>query len=396
MFSANQLKDKALAMGFNLVGITRAVPSPMVAAYERWLEVGMHGTMGYLARPDRQARRRDLNVILPGVRSMIIIGVDYRADLVPQAILQDPAHGRIASYAWGLDYHDSITPRLEELASWLRVASGQALTHRVYVDTGALLERSHAQQAGMGFIGKNTMLIHPRRGSYFCLGEILTDLEFDTYDTPHKPTMCGTCTRCLSACPTDAFPQPHVLDARRCISYLTIEHKGWIERALRPLMGNWVFGCDVCQEVCPFQRFSTHQLPLSMYGEGAGGGGSRAAPLLLDLLALDDARFKERFYGTPVYRIKRERLVRNACVATGNWGYEDAIAPLACLLEDASPLVRGHAVWALGEIRRTAKAQRRQREEVEKMLRALRERETDADVRGEIAAALAYEDKNHV
>jgi epoxyqueuosine reductase len=208
--------------------------------------------------------------------------------------------------------------------------------------------------------------------------------------------MCGTCTRCLSACPTDAFPQPHVLDARRCISYLTIEHKGWIERALRPLMGNWVFGCDVCQEVCPFQRFSTHQLPLSMYGEGAGGWGSRAAPLLLDLLALDDARFKERFYGTPVYRIKRERLVRNACVATGNWGYEDAIAPLACLLEDASPLVRGHAVWALGEIRRTAKAQRRQREEVEKMLRALRERETDADVRGEIAAALAYEDKNHV
>jgi len=221
MFSAAALKDKAREMGFNLVGLTRARPSPTLDAYQRWIDAGMYGAMQYLAREDRQARRRDLNVILPGVRSLVMVGFDYRADLVPQSLLQDPARGRIAAYAWGLDYHDVLTPMLEMLAHWLHAESGQSLSHRVYVDTGAILERSHAQQAGLGFVGKNTMLIHPRRGSTFFLGEILTDLEFDEYDKPHKATMCGKCTRCMQACPTDAFPQPHVLDARRCIASAT-------------------------------------------------------------------------------------------------------------------------------------------------------------------------------
>jgi epoxyqueuosine reductase len=375
-FLAEALKAKALELGFNLVGITPAVPSPTLNAYLRWVEAEMYGTMSYMSRPDRQVRRRDLNVILPGVRSLIVVGLDYGAAL-PEAILAEPSRGRIAAYAWGADYHDLMIPRLEALADWLRVESRQSISHRIYVDTGAILERSHAQQAGLGFIGKNTMLINPRRGSNFFIGEILTDLEFDTYGHAGRQTMCGSCTRCLNACPTNAFPQPHVLDARRCISYLTVEHKGWIDRELRPLMGNWIYGCDVCQNVCPFQRFAAPTqeaafLPLNL---------DRAAPLLLDVLALDDAGFKARFHGTPIERIKRERLVRNACIASGNWGHVDVINPLSHLLDDTSPLVRGHAVWALAKVAGEA---------AHPTLTQLYSRETDADVLAEIEFALQF------
>lgn len=375
LFPTERLKSKAVELGFNLAGVTRAEPSPRLDAYLRWAEAGMHGEMGYMARPDRQARRRDLNVILPGVRSLAVVGLDYRSFTIPDSVLNDPGHGRIASYAWGLDYHDLMTPRLEALADWLQAESGQTIRHRVYVDTGALLERSHAHEAGLGFTGKNTMLIHPRRGSYFFLGEILTDMEFDTYNTPGRATMCGGCTRCLRACPTNAFPAPHVLDARRCISYLTIEHKGWIDRDLRPLMGNWVYGCDVCQDVCPFQRFTVPTQEQDFIPPDA----DRAAPSLLDLLVLSDADFQAYFAGSPIIRIKRDRLVRNACIAAGNWGYSDAIAPLQNLLEDSSPLIRGHAVWALRRILGR---------DVTPLLSALSAHETDPQVRAEISAPL--------
>jgi epoxyqueuosine reductase len=344
-FSSEAVKTKALELGFNLVGLTRAEPSPQLAAYFRWIDAGMHGSMGYMARPDRQARRRDLNVILPGARSLIVVGLDYGSQ-VPDEILHDPSRGRIASYAWGLDYHDLIAPRLEALAAWLQAESRQTLSHRVYVDTGAILERSHAHEAGLGFTGKNTMLIHPRRGSSFFLAEILTDLEFDTDDSPGRATMCGSCTRCLMACPTHAFPRPHVLDARRCISYLTIEHKGWIERELRPFMGNWVYGCDVCQDVCPFQRFAPQSSTLAFHPADT----ARAAPSLLTLLSLDSDTMQALFPSSPILRIGRDRLVRNACIAAGNWGDPQAIPPLEMLLEDANPLVRGHAAWALGRV----------------------------------------------
>jgi epoxyqueuosine reductase len=357
--SAQALKNRAFEMGFNLVGITRAEPSPRLEAYFRWVEAGMQGEMGYMARPDRQARRRDLNVILPGVRSMVVVGLDYQTVAAPEVILNDPSRGRIAAYAWGLDYHDILTPRLERLAEWMVNVSptpyplsmqwGENSAHssyRVYVDTGAILERSHGQQAGMGFTGKNTMLIHPRRGSSFFLGEILSDIEFDAYDQPGRETMCGSCTRCLKACPTNAFPQPHVLDAWRCISYLTIEHKGSIDPALRPLMGNWVYGCDVCQDVCPFQRFALPTREAAFYPADM----ERAAPKLVDLLALDENGFQQRYSGSPIARIRRERLVRNACIAAGNWGSEAAVTPLRGLLDDASPLVREHAAWALETI----------------------------------------------
>jgi epoxyqueuosine reductase len=375
MFSASALKSRALELGFNLVGITPATPSPQLAAYERWVEAGMHGSMGYMAHPDRVARRRDLNVILPGVRSLVVVGLDYSTAAIPQAVLNDPSRGRIAAYAWGLDYHDVMTPKLEQLAAWLRAESGQTISHRVYVDTGAVLERSHAQQAGLGFTGKNTMLIHPRRGSNFFLGEILTDLEFDDYDKPARETMCGSCTRCLTACPTNAFPQPHVLDARRCISYLTIEHKGNIDRALRPLLGNWVFGCDLCQEVCPFQRFAAPTQEAAFYPIDT----DRPAPLLVDLLALDEAAFHQRYYGSPIDRIKHERLVRNACIAAGNWGHADAIVPLQRLLTDNSPLIRAHAAWGLWQIAG---------ESARGVLRNMLAQENDQTVRDELMALL--------
>ncbi len=346
MVSSTALKTRAIELGFNLVGITRAEPSSYLDAYFRWVEAGMHGTMSYMARPDRQSRRQDLNVILPGVRSLVVVGLDYASASVPDEVLHDPSRGRIAAYAWGLDYHDILTPRLEALAEWLQDQSGQKINHRVYVDTGAVLERSHAHQAGLGFTGKNTMLIHPLRGSMFFLGEILTDLEFDEYDSAGRETHCGTCTRCLNACPTKAFPRPHVLDARRCISYLTIEHKGSIDSSLRPLIGNWVYGCDVCQDICPFQRFSSATPEAVFYPTNI----DHVAPKIVDLLALDDATFHQRYYGSPIYRIKRERLVRNACIAAGNWGHADAILPLQTLLSDPSPLLRTHAAWSLRQI----------------------------------------------
>lgn len=375
LFPSERLKSKAVELGFNLVGITPAAPSPTLDAYFRWIDTGMHGAMGYMARPDRQERRRDLNVILPGVRSLVIVGLDYRTWL-PDELLSDPSRGRIASYAWGQDYHDLLTPRLEMLAEWLRAESGQTMSHRAYVDTGAILERSHAQAAGLGFVGKNTMLIHPRRGSYFFLGEILTDLEFSEYDRPAAATMCGNCTRCLVACPTNAFPRPHVLDARRCISYLTIEYKGWIDRELRPLMGNWVFGCDVCQDVCPWQRFAQETSEAVFRPADV----NRAAPPLLDLLALDDAAFKARFAGSPVERVKRERMVRNATIAAANWGDESTLPPLRALLHDASPLVRGHAAWALARIAG---------DDAAPDLRAALDRETDEGAKAEILSLLS-------
>lgn len=376
LFSSEHLKARAVELGFNLVGVIRAAPSPAVDAYLRWVKAGMYGAMNYLARPDRLARRQDLNEVLPGVQSMILVGLDYRTLPILTEILDDPSRGRFAAYAWHMDYHDVIGERLSMLASWLIDESGLNLSHRIYVDTGAVLERSHGQQAGLGFIGKNTMLIHPRRGSYFFIGEILTDLEFDIYDLPHRETMCGTCTRCLSACPTKAFPEPFVLDARRCISYLTIEHKGWIDRELRPLMGNWVFGCDICQDVCPWQRFAVSTPEHAFYPQSV----DRAAMPLVDLLMLDDNGFRSWFKGSPVYRIKRERLVRNACIAAGNWRNTQVIPLLMNLMGDTNPLIRGHAVWALWQIAG---------EDMRKHIAALYERESDAEVRREIDILMA-------
>ena len=372
---AARIRDKARELGFTLCGITPAQPSPTLASYLRWIQRGMHGEMGYMARPDRVRRRQDLREILPGARSLIIVGLDYQASFADENTLSDPARGRIASYAWGVDYHRVLGLRLESFAEWLGEECGGALDHKLYVDTGALLERSHAQQAGLGFIGKNTMLIHPRRGSSFFLGEIITSLELDNYDMPGRETMCGTCTRCLAACPTAAFPAPFVLDARRCISYHTIENKGWVDRDLRADFGNWIFGCDICMDVCPFQRFTVDTdelafLPLDL---------RRVAPKLVDMLMIDEGAFRQLFRRSPVERIGRERLLRNACIAAGNWQDERVIPHLIQLLFDASPLLRGHAAWALWQTMGLDSS---------KLLTELYLRENDELVRAEVAALL--------
>ena len=373
--SVASIKRKARALGFNLCGVAAAQPSPTLSAYLRWIEKGMQGEMAYMARRDRIRRRQDLRQVMPSAKSLILVGLDYHSRFASADALNDPARGRIASYAWGLDYHPVLQLRLEQLADWLAEQAPRQIRHKVYVDTGAILERSHAQQAGLGFIGKNTMLIHPRRGSYFFLGEILSSLEFDDYDRPHRETMCGSCRRCLEACPTDAFPQPFVLDARRCISYHTIENKGWIDRALRADFGNWIFGCDICQEVCPFQRFAAETdevafLPFEL---------DRIAPKLTDILMSSDAGFRARFRRSPLERIKRERIVRNACIAAGNWGSERAIPHLIQLLYDGSALVRGHAAWALWRIMGSDSS---------KLLSDLHRRDDDPQVRAEIEALL--------
>ena len=343
------LRDEATALGFNRVGVIAAGPARHLDAYLRWIAAEQHGEMGYMARPDRVERRRDPGVILPGVQSVVVVGLDYHTAVLPLALAADPARGRFSNYAWGIDYHEVMTPRLEALAEWLRRALAPAeVSSRVYVDTGAILERDHGKTAGLGFTGKNTLLIDPRRGSYFFLGVLLTTaaLAYDQTETSETMPTCGRCNRCLNACPTAAFPQPYVLDARRCISYMTIELKGWIPADLRPLMGNWVYGCDVCQVVCPFNRFARPTGETGFYPVDW----ATAAPPLLELLALDEVSFARRYTGNPVRRIGRARLVRNACVAAGNWGSRAAVPALVALLADADPLLRGHAAWALGRV----------------------------------------------
>ena len=374
-----ELKAQAAALGFDRAGVVPALPARRLDAYLAWIAAGRHGEMGYMARPDRVARRRDPGVILPGARSLVVVGLGYYSAPPPPAIAADPARGRFSNYAWGVDYHGVMTPRLEALGEWLRARAGDAtgspaVATRAYVDTGALLERDHGESAGLGFTGKNTLLIDPRRGSWFFLGVLLTTLELEHDRPPPAAPSCGRCHRCLDACPTAAFPAPYVLDARRCISYLTIELKGWIPAELRPLMGNWVYGCDVCQEVCPFNRFATPTAESAF----RPATWDAVAPPLLDLLALDDEGFRRRFAGSPVARIGRARLVRNACVAAGNWGSADAAPALAALLADAAPMVRGHAAWAL---------RRAGGETALAALRTALATESDPDVRRELAGA---------
>lgn len=340
-----ELKSRAMALGFNRLGIIPAAPARYLGAYLRWIDAGYHGMMGYMARSDRVERRKDPQVILPGVQSIISVGLDYGSRKIPLDVANDPSRGRLSNYAWGVDYHDTMIPRLEELAAWLGRQNSQIRT-RVYVDTGAILERDHAASAGLGFVGKNSMLIDPQGGSFFFLGEILTTLSLPSAEYLPSLPSCGTCSRCIMQCPTSAFPAPYILDSRRCISYLTIELKEWIPPELRPLMGNWVYGCDVCQEVCPFNRFTkpTHEQEFWPADVEA------TAPPLLELLALDEDAFNQRFAASPIRRIRRRRLVRNACVAAGNWGSPQAVPGLSALLTDEEPLVRGHAAWALRQI----------------------------------------------
>lgn len=388
---AEEIKQRGHELGFDLVGIAPADPPQTVSAYIDWVNRGYAGVMRYLERPDRVERRCDPSVVVPGVKSVVVVGKNYFTRELPAEVLNDPSRGIIASYAWGLDYHDVMTPRLRELQAFIEKQVGGQVHGRVYVDTGPVLERAYAERAGLGFFGKNTMLIHPRWGAWLFLGEILLDVALE-YDAPDTRGTCGACTRCLDACPSDAFPQPYVLDARRCISYLTIELTGPIPRPLRPLMGNRIFGCDICNEVCPWnRRFARPTVepafqprpevpPEADEGLVEGPASDRVAPKLLDLIALDEDAFRQRFRDSPVRRTGRRGLLRNVAVALGNWGDPVAVPALIQALHDHEPLIRGHAAWALGRIE-SARARRA-------LVKALAA-EDDDYARDELEAALA-------
>lgn len=370
------VKARARALGFDLVGVCRPDPDPTsVDAYRAWADAGMAGAMGYMTRPDRMAKAIDPAVNLPVVRAAVVVGWRYFSGDLPPAIRDDPARGIFASYAWGADYHAVMTPRLEALRAAIADRIRRPVDARVYVDTGPVLERDAARRAGLGFVGRNTMLIHPRWGAWLFLGAVLVDVDLAPDDAPSDGT-CGRCTRCLVACPTDAFPAPYVLDARRCISYLTIELRGPIPPDLRPGIGNRVFGCDICNEVCPWNKRAARQAADPDLGPDL----EVAAPRLLDLVGLTEPAFRARYGATAVARTRRRGLVRNVCVALGNWRSPEAVPALAAALADPEPLVRGHAAWALGRIGTPA---------ARRSLDAARGREPDAGALAEVEAALA-------
>lgn len=345
----SQLKQRAAELGFGMLGIVPAKPAVRLNAYFNWVDKEMHGKMGYLARPDRLIRRQDPNVILPNVESIICVGLDYFTLRLPKSVKYDKTRGLISNYAWGSDYHDIMTPRLEELAGWLKsTLKTDETQHRVYVDTGAILERDYAESAGLGFTGKNTMLIQPRLGSWFFLGEILITAKLPPSQLlPNVHTLsCGSCTRCLDNCPTNAFPEPYVLDARRCISYLTIELKDTVPVDLRSQIGNWVYGCDVCQEVCPFNRFEAETIEHAF----RPGHVDYAAPKLSTLLEMTQEQFDQTYAKSPIKRIKRERLLRNAAIAAGNSDRPEMIPSLKNLVANENELVADHATWAINQL----------------------------------------------
>ncbi|MEW6778019.1 MAG: tRNA epoxyqueuosine(34) reductase QueG, partial [Bdellovibrionota bacterium] len=321
----------------DLVGISNVVePGPEAGVLEKWLEKGYAGEMGYLS--ERLRERRDPREVVPGAKSILSLGMPYRTPEKKEA--SPKLTGHVARYARGRDYHLLIRDRLHKLR---RLIKEELPGVRVYVgvDSGPVLERAKAARAGLGFLGHNTMLIHPQLGSYLFLAQIIVDRELEPTPPVSLPD-CGTCTACLEACPTEAFPQKGVLDARRCISYLTIEHQGEIPESIRGKMGDWVFGCDICQEVCPWNRETSFTKEKDFHPRP---GHSRLD--LEKILVLSQAEMKEEFLGTPIYRTAGRKLKRNALVALGNSGDKKAIAVLDEFLEkENDPLLREHALWA--------------------------------------------------
>ena len=329
------IKLRAHELGFELAGTCPAVTPQGIHHFHQWLEAGYAGEMHYLAR--RRDAYEHPRHVLDGARSLLMLAMPYRTAEPRQP---EPGEGRVARYAWGSDYHDLIHDRLRELAEFVADLSPGAGVRGV-VDTAPLLEREFAQLAGLGWIGKNTLLLNKRLGSWFFLAALLTDLELE-YDSPHEADHCGTCRACLDACPTQAFVAPYVLDSRRCISYLTIELRGSVAVELRSEMDDWVFGCDVCQEVCPWNNHA----PLS--DEPAFQPAADANPLsLLRLFELDDDGFRRRFRQTPLWRSKRRGLLRNTALVLGNQRLPEAVSALIGGLNDVEPLVRVACSWAL-------------------------------------------------
>ncbi len=363
-----QLKQRALELGFHLAGICPAVTPTGFERFRDWLAAGYAGQMSYLS--DRVTAYEHPRYVLAGVRSIVMLGLRYRT--IDPAAAQ-PGQGRVSCYAWGsVDYHDYVRPRLQALADLVR-QHAPASAVRGVVDTAPLLEHEFARLAGLGWTGKNTLLLNREAGSWFFLSALLTDQEL-IYDEPAATDHCGSCTACLDACPTKAFPQPYVLDATRCISYLTIELRAAIPEPLRAGLGDWLFGCDVCQDVCPWNR------------PGPREDASPFAPVaemnpvdLAELFAEDDLSFRRRFRHTPLWRARRRGLLRTAAVLLGNRPAAAAATALVKGLADHEPLVRAASAWALGKYERAV---------ARPALLGRRRRETDPEVLHAIDRAL--------
>ncbi len=365
----NRLFETAQELGFGAMGAVAAHPDPKRPVLERWLDQGMHGDMAWMAKDP--ARRTDPRMVLPEARTVLALYHSYHPGLL-EAPPQDSPRGRIARYALGDDYHDLLVSKLRVLSQEL-----EDPTARVYTDTGPFLERSVASRAQLGWTGKSGLLIHPKLGTYGFLAEIVTAQDLPVAETPH-PDRCGTCTRCLDVCPTGALVAPGIVDSRRCISYLTIEHRGPIPHELRPLMGDWVYGCDLCQEVCPWNRKAPVATEPAFQPKP-----DRVFPRLVDLLLMTQEQFSQTFKGSAIKRTKRRGLARNAAIALGNAKDPATVPALKQALEsDPEPLVRGAVAWALGQIGTG---------EARGALEAARDRESDPEVSEEIQRALAGE-----
>lgn len=332
------VKAQAYGLGFDLVGVATLGPVETAGAFDEWLAQGRAGEMDYLARG--AAKRRDTRLPVPGTTSAVVVGMNYGGTA--------PA-GPVARYARGGDYHDLMLVKLRELHAWIAARAGREVRGQAYVDTGPILERDLARRAGLGWFGKNTNLVSPRLGSFFFLGALLLEMELEA-DAPFDADRCGSCTRCLDACPTDAFVAPRLLDATQCISYLTIELRSEIPEPLRERMGGLLYGCDVCQDVCPWNvRFARASSEAS-FAARAALAGRDARTLAREILAMDDEAFRTAFAGSPMKRAKLRGLKRNAAVVLGNVGTSDDVPALVAASEHPEPLVRRHAAWALQRV----------------------------------------------
>jgi epoxyqueuosine reductase len=337
--SAAELKARLVSfarqIGFDSCRVAACSAPSHAAEFSEWLSVGAHGEMNYMQRGEK--KRCDPETVLPGGRSIVVLALNYFQGKMPNT---GAARGAIARYAWGDDYHSVIGAKLDKIDKFLREFGGE---QKCYVDTGPILERDHAAQAGIGWHGKSTMLIDQRLGTWFFLAEVLTTLELPP-DEP-VPDRCGTCERCINACPTGAITAPHRLDARRCISYLTIELKGSIPLELRPLIGDRIFGCDDCLEACPWNRFAQESRESAFAARRSTTGMS-----LREYLDLNEAEFRALFKRSPIKRIKRRGFLRNVCVALGNVGEVSDIPALERAAADPEPLIAEHAAWAIEQI----------------------------------------------